>query len=185
MTSCRGEVGLNTYPQGPAGEPESNGERDFCSTGGWDIYQGGKYNAWSAATTRGLKIWKMSPLFWPDDEEIYSRGQTDGMGGLGWKGTKRGEEAINISRWKKGDITLSLERRKGTFFVFTVPLFKELLSKKAPVSAVPKWREGLAECGSSRIVIKGSLYCFKAQMACLNLTPIIRLESPEKTLWSS
>lgn len=97
MTSCRGEVGLAyVYPQGPAGEPGTNGERGICSTGGWDIYQGGKYNAWkgnswhgwssssNAATTRGLKCGKCPLCF--DLMMRRDRAQTDGMGGLLMKG---------------------------------------------------------------------------------------------------
>lgn len=46
MTSCRGEVRLNAYPQGPAGEPGTNGRKGICSTGGWGSYQRGKSYFW-------------------------------------------------------------------------------------------------------------------------------------------
>lgn len=52
------------------------------------------------------------------------------------------EEAINVSEWgKRRHKTLrhKLERRKGDILcVHSSPLFKELLSKKAPVSVAPK-----------------------------------------------
>lgn len=111
MTSCRGEVRLNTYPQGPAGEPGSNGRRGICSVEWWDIYQRGKSNDWknsswhrwhslsSGATTRGLKCGKYLCVCWwwgeTEDRQI------------GWEGfNKKGQsgDAINMSERKKEDI---------------------------------------------------------------------------------
>lgn len=51
-----------------------------------------------------------------------------------------------------------MQARKGKFFAFTASLFKKLLSKKT-LSAERIWPSLV---NSSRIVIKGSLFCFEA-----------------------
>lgn len=107
MTSCRG---LNTYPQGPAGEPGTNGRRGLCSTGGWDIYQKGKYNVWKGNSwhTWGSFV-KCCNNTWTENVEnvrsvlTWWWGEIEGRQ-MGWEGLDekgRGEKAINISGWKK------------------------------------------------------------------------------------
>lgn len=81
MTSCRGEVGLNTYPQGPAGEAGTNGGKGICSTE--DEISIREENTMSkkvflaqmqlfvkCCSNTKTEMWKMSGLFCSDDEEI-------------------------------------------------------------------------------------------------------------------
>lgn len=103
-------------------------------------------------------------ISWADDEERTDR----------WDDKRDGVKAINI--WGKwGHKTLRLE--KGD--ILCVPSLKHRSKRNPPVSVVAKWREVVDK--NCRIVVKAPLHCFKAQMACLNLNPIIRLKSAEKT----
>lgn len=144
MTSCRREVRLNTYPQGPAGDPGRNGRRS-CSTGELDIYQGGKSNvskgnSWHRWSFLSSAVQHVQCGKYPLCLDMMRRDR----GQAGWEGFDvkgQNEEAINIFSWTKGHKTLRhrLERRKRRFFVF-----KELTA----VSTVSRWQGGLAKSGS-------------------------------------
>lgn len=85
MTSCRREVGLNTYPQGPAGEPGTNGRRCVWSTGGWDICQGRKIKCLKRSFLAQMKL-KCGKCLLRFDLMWLDRRQTVWTGGLWWEG---------------------------------------------------------------------------------------------------
>lgn len=84
------EVGLNIYPQGPAGEPGTDGRRRIWSTGGWDIlpvaseklFPGS--SLWSAASG-GLKRGKYLLVFWSDVDREREGWESFDTHALRWK----------------------------------------------------------------------------------------------------
>lgn len=95
MTSCREEAGLNTYPQGPAGEPGTKGRRGVYSTGGWGIYRRGKSDVWKGhfweRETNVENICSVLTWWWGETEDTQMKRE-----GFDEKGQSK--EAINISR---------------------------------------------------------------------------------------
>lgn len=106
------EVGLNIYPQGPAGEPGTDGRRRMWSTGGWDILPVARIwvqSSFQEALCGVLHLadWSVENICWYFDLMWIERGK-DGRALIH---TVWGEKQYGHIQMEKRDIKLSLIRR--------------------------------------------------------------------------